>query len=131
METNQISQKKIPGKSISIDKKVFLIFSVVLIIGIIGYFSFRNTLTGYIFAHVGGLGILGLLAGLSGIIAGRKNYNYRKIFLLSFLLPIILGMLVVGLVFILQGIVYCGGGVSLIVAVIILICILLFRKRKK
>jgi hypothetical protein len=127
----QIFRKKIPGEIGSLETRVFLIFTVVLVIGIIGYFSFRNTLTGYIFAHVGGLGILGLLAGLSGIIARKKNYSYHNTFLFSFFLPILLGLVVVGIVFLSQGIVYCGGGVSLAVAVIILISILLFRKRKK
>ena len=131
METNQISQKKILGKLISTDKKVFLIFSVVLLIGIIGFLSFGHTLTGHIFAHVGGVGILGLLAGLTGIVARRKNYSFRKTFLFGLFLPIILGLVVVGIVFISQGIVYCGGGVSLAVAVIILISILLLRKRNK
>ncbi len=130
MEANEISRNKVPGEAISLGKKVFLIFTIVLVIGIIGFLSFGHTLTGHIFAHVGGLGILGLLAGLSGIIARRKNYNYRTTFLLSFFLPILLGLVVVGLVFLSQGIVYCGGGVSLVVAVIILI-IVLFRKRKK
>jgi len=130
METNEIRQEKIPFEPISVSKKVFLIFAVVLLIGIIGFLSFGHTLTGHIFAHVGGLGILGLFAGLSGIIARGKNYNYHKTFLLSFLLPIMLGLLVVGLVFLSQGIVYCGGSVSLAVAIIILI-IVLFRKRKK
>ena len=120
-----------PGKIISLETRIFLIFSVVLVIGIIGYFSFHNTLSEYIFAHVGGLGILGLFAGLSGIIAKKKSRNYWKTFMLSFFLSIILGIIAVVLVFLSQGIMYCGGSVSLAVAVIILIIVLLRRNSKQ
>lgn len=130
MKTKKSPMNKLPGKQTSINKKEFLIFTVILVIGIIGFLIFGHTTTGHIFAHVGGLGIVGLLAGLSGFIARKKNYNYRKIFLLAFLLPIILGLIVVGIVYLAKGIVYCGGGVSLGVAVIFLITILLFRKSK-
>lgn len=128
METNQIAQNKMSVTAILIAKRVFLIITVVLVIGIIGFLYFDYTPTGYIFAHVGGLGIIGLLAGLSGLIAGKKNYNYSKTFLLAFLLPILLGLIVVGIVFISNGIVYCGGGVSLAVAAIILIIVVLRKK---
>ncbi len=131
MKTNQIYPENKPDIPKSKDKKIFLIFTATLVIGIIGLLIFGHTNTGHIFAHVGGLGIIGLLASLTGIVARKKNYNYRKIFLLAFFLPIILGLIVVVIVFITNGIVYCGGGVSLAVAVIILISILLIRRRKK
>ncbi len=119
-----------PGKIISLETKIILIFSVVLVIGIFGYFSFYNILSDYIFAHVGGLGILGLFAGLSGIIAKKKSCKYRKTFMLSFFLSVILGIIAVVLVFLSQGIMYCGGSVSLAVALLILIIVLLKKRNK-
>lgn len=68
--------------------------------------------------HLGGLGIVGLLACLAAYIAGKKGRDPLKAFLWSSLLPIALGVVAVVLVYVGTGFVYCGGGVILLSAVL-------------
>jgi len=80
--------------------------------------------------HLGGCGIIGLLACLAAIIVKRKRRNHRKAFLFSLLLPIGLGVAVVLVVLAQSGIVYCGGGIVLAVALLTVISTVFLTKRK-
>lgn len=64
-----------------------------------------------------------------GYIAKRKAYDYRKGFLLSFFLPIILGFISFLLIFFQKSFVYCGGGVVLASSVVIVIIYTLIKRR--
>jgi len=68
-EEKQYDQNKEPGGGITLESRIILLFLGLLIIGVIGYFSLGKFWIDSIFAHVGGLGIIGLLGGLAGIIA--------------------------------------------------------------
>lgn len=105
--------------------KLLLLFLLLLIIGIVGYFISDSHWLNYTFAHGGGLGIVGILGCCAGIVAMKKGYNFWKTFLLGFVLPIILGFIAA---FITQPIA-CGGTVSLVVAVLILIIYSLVQPR--
>lgn len=100
------------------------------IIGIAGYFIFMPRLAGYILAHTGSLGIVGLMACWSASIAKRKSYGYWKVFILSLLLPVIAGF--VG-VFVIwppgdgQSIA-CGGVATLLVSILFVVTIVLLPK---
>lgn len=71
--------------------------------------------------HVGGLGVVGLLACLAAYIAKKKGRDARAAFLLAGLLPIALGIVAVVLVYVTTGFVYCGGGVILLSAMIVIV----------
>ena len=105
--------------------KLLVLFLLLLIISIIGYFISDNQWLDYTFAHMGGLCIVGLLGCCAGFIARKKGYGFWKAFLLGFSLPIFLGFIAA---FITQPIA-CGGTVSLAVALLILI-IYSFVKRR-
>lgn len=79
--------------------------------------------------HMGGLGVVGLFASLAAHLAMKKGRTYKITFLVASLLPIFLGALVVLAVFILKGFIYCGGGVALASAIIILIVSACLGKR--
>lgn len=102
-----------------------MLFLGLLIVGVIGYFTLHNLWISFIFAHVGGLGIIGLLGGLAGIMAKKKGYGYWNAFLLGFILPIILGVVAALLI---QPI-SCGGSPSLGVALLIVIIYSLTKRR--
>ena len=124
-EDKQNVRNKEPGNGITIERMIFLLSLGFLIIGIIGYFALDNLLIGSIFAHVGGLGIIGLLGGFAGIIAKKKGYDYWQAFLLGFILPIFLGVISVLLVEPMS----CGGSPSIAAALLIVI-IYSFTKRR-
>jgi len=104
---------------------LLVLFLLLLIFSIIGYFTFDSQWLDYTFAHGGGLGIVGLLGCCAGLVARKKGYSFWKAFLLGFSLPIILGFIAA---FIMQPLA-CGGTVSLAAAVLILI-IYSFVKRR-
>ena len=85
-EKKQNVQSKEPGDGVTVESRILLLFLGLLIIGVIGYFALRNLWIGSIFTHVGALGIIGLLGGLTGIIAKKKGYGYWKAYLLGFIL---------------------------------------------
>ena len=93
-------------------KRMFILFAGVLVIGIEGFYVFSDQWLRYVFAHAGGLGIMGFLGMLAGAIAARKGYNYTRALGLGFALPIMLGILAV-LVVHGSGGNGCGGIVSL------------------
>jgi hypothetical protein len=114
-----------PGNGLAVESRVLLFFLGLLIVGAIGYLALRGPLIGSIFAHVGGSGVIGLLAGLAGTIAKKKGFSYWKALLLGFILPVVLGVIAVLLVQSMS----CGGSVSLVVALLIVIIYSVIRPR--
>lgn len=105
-----------------------MFFLSLLIIGLAGYVTFASHGIRYIFAHVGGLGVLGLLGCWAVFIAKKKGYSDLKALLLGFVLPIGLGVISVGIVYALGGH-GCGGIVSLSVALAVIAFYLLVKSR--
>jgi hypothetical protein len=101
-----------------------------LMVGTIGSLTFENRWADAVSNHLGGLGVVGLLASLAGYIAKKKGRDYRTAFVLGSLLPITLGALAVFLVFLLADFVYCGGGVILLSAMMVIIGYSCLRKRE-
>ena len=103
-----------------------------LIISVAGYFVFSERWVNIITNHLGGLGITGLLACLTGFIAKKKGYNYWRTFSIGFLFPIIIGAISAfmfspesnrGLPL------TCGGWISLVTGIVI-ITLYSFIKKK-
>ena len=114
-------------------KKIFILSIITLIIGLIGYFIFRNHWTRYIFAHIGALGIIGLFACLAGAIAQKKGLNYRKAVLLGFFSSMFLGIIADYLVDPPRNNALpssCGGIISLSVGLIVVVIYLFAKERK-
>jgi lipopolysaccharide export LptBFGC system permease protein LptF len=116
-EEKQIVPKKEPSNAIPIERRIPLFFLVMLIICTVSYFSLDTHWVENIFAHLGGLSIMGLLGCSAGTIAKKKGYGYWKAVLLVLFLPIILGIIAVSLFRPIS----CGGSISLAVAVLIVI----------
>jgi hypothetical protein len=104
-----------------------------LIIGTAGYFlSPRGLPLFYVFAHLGALGVMGLFGSLAGVLARKKHRDYWLAFSFGALLPIITGGVAV-LIFWLgkEGQLYCGGSISLAVAVLIVVFYLLIKNKSQ
>ena len=123
-EQKQNVQNKKSSNGIAIESKILLLFLGLLIIGVIGYFALRNLGINNVFAHIGGLGIIGLLGSLGGIIAKKKGYGYWKAFLFGLFLPILVGVIAVLLTTF-----SCGGSPSLAVALLIIIIYSIIKRR--
>jgi len=119
-------------KSMSGEKSALVFSLVTLVLGIIGYFLInRDYWIFYLFAHLGAFGVMGLFGCLVGFLAKRKNRRYWTAFVLGSLLPIFLGLLAVLLFYVKQdGNLYCGGAVSLLVAILVAISYLLLKKKQ-
>ncbi|MFC2135488.1 hypothetical protein ACFLTH_12820 [Bacteroidota bacterium] len=100
-----------------------------LIISVIAHFILDYNWLKIITNHIGGLGITVLFACLSGFLAGRKGYDFRKTFYIALFAPISLGIIVVIIFSIKSGFTYCGGGVVLLASAIFAM-VSLFLKRK-
>jgi hypothetical protein len=111
-------------------KLIFMLFVGMLVIGAAGYLVFSHPWLRYIFAHMGGLGIMGFLGLLAGTIAARKGYSFRKAFLLGFALPTLLGILAVVIVHFSGGR-GCGGIVSLGASFLVIALYFIARKNPK
>lgn len=123
----QDSQKTDGGKSRFRMKWTFLLSLIVILIGCIGYFSLpRGHLLFYVFAHLGALGVLGLIGGAAGLLARRKSRSYVVALLLGIILPIVAGIAVV---MISGNQVSCGGSISLIVAILVVAFYALIRRK--
>ncbi|MCP4634271.1 MAG: hypothetical protein GY855_15200 [candidate division Zixibacteria bacterium] len=135
MIVNKIGDEKVrpsdSGSGISKECKLFLLCLGLLLIGFVGYITLRGFWVGYIFAHLGALGIVGLLGIAAGAIAKKKGRDYWKAFKLGLFLSICGGIISVLLVYILgeKGTIYCGGSVSLIVAILIIFYYSLIPKK--
>jgi hypothetical protein len=101
-----------------------------LVVGILGSFVAQNRWADVAFNHLGGLGIVGLMASLTAFVAGWKGRDQRTAFILGTLLPITLGVLTAGAVFFLTGFMYCGGGVVLLTSIVLVIVYSLIRRRR-
>jgi len=119
------------SKAVSIEKTVLLLSLSSLVVGSVGYFSLQRDLwIFYFFAHLGALGVMGLFGSAAGILARKKLRSYWTAFWLGFLLPIISGIVAVLLfLWVVNGHLYCGGSVSLLVAVPVVIFYLLAKKK--
>ena len=124
VEEKQNVQNKEPSNGITVESRIFLLFLGLLIIGVIGYFTLRNLAISDVFAHIGGLGIIGLLGGLAGIIAKKKGYDYWKAFIFGLFLPILVGVIAVFLTTF-----SCGGSPSLAAALLIIIIYSLIKRK--
>jgi hypothetical protein len=124
VEERQEFQKNEPRNWFTRERKVLFIFPGLLIISIIVYFTFDNLWTDFIFGHLGGLGIVGILGGFTAIIASRKGYSYWNVFLFGFIYPIIFGVFFAFVIYPLS----CGGSVSIAVALLIVIFYSLVKK---
>jgi len=107
---------------------MLLLWLGVSLFGLAGYIVLGGLWIRYIFAHVGGLGIIGLLACWAGAIAKKKGYSYRKAFFAGFVPPVVLGGVSACLVYALGGH-GCGGIVSLFAAFVVVLFYLLAKKR--
>ena len=125
VEEKQNVQNKESSNGITVESWIFLLFLGLLIIGVIGYFALRNLGINNVFAHIGGLGIVGLLGSLAGIIAKKKGYGYWKAFLFGLFLPILVGVIAV----LLPQTFSCGGSPSLAAALLIIIIYSLIKRK--
>jgi len=127
----QDPRAKEDSKTVSRGKWMLLVSLGILIIGCIGYFSSpRGLPVFYVFAHLGALGLMGLFGIAAGVLARKKRRGYWTAFSLGSLLPIISGIAAV-LVFWLgeEGNLYCGGSVSLAVAILVAVFYLLAKEK--
>jgi hypothetical protein len=99
---------------------MILLFLGLLFAGLAAYAGFADHGPRFIFAHIGGLGVIGLLACWAGAIAKKKGRGYWGAFSLGLIAPIMLGISSVGVVHSLGGH-GCGGIVSLFVALAVII----------
>ena len=106
-------------------RNILLIFIVLFIIGLVGYFSTESHWIELTFAHLGGLGILGVLGSFAGLLAKKKGFTYLKALSLGIILPILLGTIPV---FLFKPI-PCGGSVSLAVSVLIVLYYSIAKRR--
>lgn len=97
-----------------------LFFLSLFVVGLAGYAGFADLGPRFIFAHIGGLGVLGLLACWAGAIAKKKGRSYWGAFSLGLVTPAMLGVSSVGVVHTLGGH-GCGGIVSIVVALAVII----------
>ncbi|MFC1572306.1 hypothetical protein ACFL6M_01785 [Candidatus Eisenbacteria bacterium] len=112
-----------------IESRIPLLFLALLIVSTIGCFVFRDHWAEVIVFHAGGLAIVGLLASLAGFIAKKKGRDYGRAVLWSIAIPVTLGVCAVALVYVVMDFVYCGGGVILAAALIMIAVQSCLRRR--
>ena len=125
------SSQKLSGERVVYEKRILLVSLGFLIVGSIGYFSLSRELwTFYLCAHLSALGVMGLCGAAAGVLARKKRRSFWTAFSLGSLLPIISGIVAV-LIFWLgeEGNLYCGGSVSLLIAVLVIVFYLLAKKK--
>ena len=105
-----------------------MLFIVLFVVGLSGYAVFAGLGIRYVFAHVAGLGILGLLGYWAASIAKKKGHGYPRALFLGFVLPVALGVISVGVVYASGGH-GCGGIVSLVAAFVVILYYAVARKR--
>jgi hypothetical protein len=116
---------------VSCEKRVLLAALALLITGTVGYFMLpRGVWIFYFFAHLGALGVLGLFGCATGALARKKGRGYWRAFTLGFALPVATGVAAVLLYRLEDGErLYCGGSISLLVAMLMVV-FYLFAKKK-
>ena len=102
------------------------IFAIIL--GFFGFLISGHSTEGYVFAHVGGLGILSILGSLSGYLARKKGYGYGVAYFWGFAFPAITGIVAVVVIHSTGG-GGCGGIVSLTLGLLVVIVYTLIRPR--
>lgn len=107
-----------------------LAFLALFLVGAAGSFFFDARWIEAATNHMAGLGIAGLLACLASYIARKKGRDPGRAFLLSFLLPIALGFAAVVLVYSTTRFVYCGGGVILLSALLVIVVYACLPKKR-
>lgn len=114
------------------ERMIFIFSSVFFIVGTIGYFLInRDYWLFYLFAHLGAFGIMGIFGCLAGFLAKKKKRGYWTAFMLGSLLPIVLGILAVLFFYVKQdGKLYCGGAVSLLIAILVIMSYSLIRTKR-
>ena len=80
-----------PTQSATFLRPAFVLSLILAVIGTIGFILFADRSAGFIAAHVGGLGILGVLACINGFIARRKGLNMGMAFAVALVIPAIIG----------------------------------------
>jgi hypothetical protein len=114
-------------RRVSLPIYLSVIFGLSLAVGIIGYFFTRGSGIRYIFVHLAALTLIGLLADLAAWIGTRRGYPFGKIFLYCFLIPVVLGILVMVPIWITGGH-GCGGPVTLAAALFGILIIGLMKR---
>lgn len=108
--------------------KILILSLILLVLGICGYLLINESLAKYIFAHIGGLGILCLLGCLAGFISRKKGYSCWKAFAAYLISSILSGVIAAGIVNGIGGR-GCGGSVSLAIALMVILCYAVARKK--
>lgn len=122
-------KKREQDDGITIEGRILLLFLGLLIFGLVGYFALHNLWVRYIFAHIGGLGIIGPFGCWAGSIANKKGYRYWTAFFFGFVIPVIIGVFSVFLVRTLGGR-GCGGIISIVAAILVVICYYFAKQRE-
>lgn len=123
-------ERKLSNAGLFSEKRLPLLFTGILMASVIGYLTMRQLWIGFIFAHLGGLSIVGLFACLAGVLARRKNYSYRKAFFIGLCLPVILGFAGVLVIFPPNPDLACGGSASLGASLLIVLFYAALRKKE-
>jgi hypothetical protein len=119
-------------RTFSLINQLELIFLGVLSLSFLGFFIFRGSWIGYVFAHTAGLSMMVFYASLTGVIARWKGFNHRLAFRTALLAPIILGIISA---FVLPATVdgmipiTCGGWTALGTGLIVVLAALVFPGR--
>jgi hypothetical protein len=103
-----------------------------LLAGFVGGYALGGTWMSFVFYHIGGLGVLGILACGAGAIARGKGYSFRRIFWITLVLASVLGVIVTYLWSPPEdGIrpTACGGVVCLLVALTIIVTLTLMERK--
>ena len=69
-----------------------------IVIGFAGGYALREGWLSFVLYHIGGLGAIGLLACASAAIVEKNGYGYRRAWLISLALPLLLGLIAAYLV---------------------------------
>ena len=123
-------QEEGPGNRIRMENGAPLLFLGLLVTAIIGSFAVEVRWGEIVVNHLGGLGVVGLLACLAAYIAKKKGRDYRTALAVGILPPVALGAVVVLLVYFLADTVYCGGGVILTAAIAVIIGYSCLKRKK-
>ena len=104
-----------------------------VVIGFGGGLLLREGWPSFVLYHIGGLGAAGLLAFASAAIARSKGYGFWRAWLLAFLLPILVGLIVAYLIP--PGDhesrpAACGGSVSLALGLIFIVGWAIIRRKQ-
>jgi FtsH-binding integral membrane protein len=114
---------------ISPERRLLLTAAGAILVGFFGFMIVGHGTEGYVFAHVGGVGLLSLFGSLSGYLAKKKGYNFGRAYVLGFVFPVIIGIIAVVVVHLTGGS-GCGGIISLALALAAVAIYSLLRSRK-